>query len=109
MNQRQRFDEVASQLGLDMDERASLLVLHVEPYLHWLETGKGLEISRSRMKEITETLKLLLFAYSSEPARAHQWLYSPEPNMRLRIPAAVLRVGKVSEVRDQVEAMGGFS
>lgn len=109
MNQRQSFDEVASELGLDMDQRASLLVLHIDPYLNWLETGKGLEISRSRMKEITATLKLLSNAYRSDPGRARQWLYSPEPSMRRRVPAAVLRVGKVSEVRDQVEAMGGFS
>lgn len=108
MNQRQSFDLVASQLGLDTDQKASLLVLHVDPYLDWLESGKGLEISRRRLKEITETLRLLKVAYSSDLDRAREWLYSPEPNMRSRIPAAVLRVGKVREVRDQVEAMVGF-
>jgi hypothetical protein len=90
---------------LDTDQRASLLVLHVEPYLEWLDSGEGLEISRRRLKEITETLELLKVAYSSDLDRAREWLYSPEPNMRSRIPAAVLRVGKVGEVREQVEEM----
>lgn len=92
-----------------MDQRASILVLHVDPYIHWLKTGDGLEISRRRMKEITETLMLLAAAYGDSPERARQWLYAPEANMKSRIPAAVLRVGNVDEVRDQVENMGGFS
>lgn len=49
-------------------------------------------------------LEILALAYRSDPKRSHQWLYSPEPNWRERIPAAVLRVGSVSEVREQVEA-----
>lgn len=107
MNQRQSFDQVAYQLGLDIDQRASLLVLHVDPYLEWLESGKGLEISRRRLVEITETLKLLACVYNGDSDRARHWLYSRETNMSPRIPAAVLRVGKVSEVRDQIENMTG--
>lgn len=105
MNQRQSFDVAAENLGLDLNQRASMLVLHVNPYTHWLETGEGLEISRRRLKGITATLELLAVAYRGNPDEALEWLYSPEPNMRSRIPAAVLRVGKVDEVRDQIEAM----
>lgn len=108
MNQRQSFDVAAENLGLDLDQRASMLVLHVNPYSHWLETGEGLEISRHRLKDITVTLELLAVACDN-PERAREWLYSPEPGMRDRIPAAVLRVGKVDEVRDQVESIGRSS
>lgn len=106
-NQRTRFDEAADDLGLDRDQRASLLVLHEEPYQHWLETGQGLEISRKRLVAITGVLLLLRLVYA--PSAAREWLYAPSPHMRSRIPAAVLRVGKVDDVRDLVEAMGGFS
>lgn len=107
MNQRQSFDLAAENLGLDLDQRASILVLHVNPYAHWLETGEGLEISRRRLEDITATLELLAVAFRDKPERARDWLYSPEPAMRERIPAAVLRVGRVDEVRDQVESIGG--
>ena len=69
MNQRQSFDHVANQLGLDTDQKASLLVLHVDPYLECMESGKGLEISRRRLVEITETLMILARAYKSDPDR----------------------------------------
>ena len=106
-NQRQRVDEAADNLGLDTDQRASLLVLHEGPYLCWLESGKGLEISRRRLVEITEVLLLLTVIYP--PERAQTFLYSPNRLMRSRIPAAVLRVGRVDDVRDIVETMGGFT
>ena len=106
-NQRTKFDQAADELGLDLDQRASLLVLHEDPYLKWLESGHGLEISRRRLVEITDVLLLLATVHSPESARS--WLYSPDQNMRSRVPAAVLRVGKVDEVRDHVEAMGGFT
>ena len=109
MSQRQMVDEAASQLDLDGDQRASLLVLHVDPYVEWLKTGKGLEISRRRLMEITETLKSLAYVFNGDSDRARQWLYSRETTMRPKIPAAVLRVGKVGEVRDHVENMMGFT
>ncbi len=95
------------RLGLDLDPRASMLVLHVNPYLHWLETGESLEISRSRLKDITATLELVAVAYRDKQEGAREWLYSLEPTNMGRIPAPVLRVGRVDEVRDQVESIGG--
>ena len=106
-NLRQRYDEAADNLGIDTDQRASLLVLHEGLYPQWPETGKGLEISRRRMVEITEVLILLAVIYP--PDRARTFLYSPNQLLRARIPAAVLRVGKVDDVRDLIETMGGFT
>lgn len=99
----ERFDRVADRLKLSGDHRASLLVLHEDEYLTWLGEGIGLEIKEQRLIEITETLELL--SVLMLPDAANQWLRDRNDYLDGKIPGAVLRVGKVRDVRALVEAM----
>lgn len=104
-NQRQRFDVAAEKVLLTVDERASLIILHEDTYEIWLRDGIGLEIKRKRLNSIMEVLELL--ATVLEPEAAHEWLKSRNTSMAPKIPAAVLRVGKVENVLAEVTAMAG--
>lgn len=78
------------------------MLLYEHNYGEWLSHQIPLEISDSRLTDITNALERL--ASLVTPEAAHEWLYKDCPALRRRVPARILRVGPIQDVVALIES-----
>lgn len=101
----ERLKHLTHETDLDQAEVARVLGTSARTVARWiLEEARPRREARERLLEVLAVLERLSMVLRPEPA--HDWLFSPNPQLGHEKPADLLREGRFREVLGLIDALG---
>jgi uncharacterized protein (DUF2384 family) len=100
-----RLQRVAEDVDLDRSDLARVLETNTRTIGRWLnQESEPRADSRERMLEVLAVLERL--SRTLKPSAAHDWLFSPNPELEYHKPVDMLRRGEFRRVLGAIDALG---